>query len=183
MRVVDLSAADVDAVQRLLADDGGYARRVSGRPPSRQDAVDALTSHPPGTTPDAKHVLGILDDAGVLVGLADVIRGWPTADQAHLGLLAIAASRHRQGLGRALHAAVEERAETWPEIVRLRLGVVDTNRAAAEPFWRALGYAPTGESAPFVSGSVRTRARIWVRPVPRRETAGPRAAVGPSLRA
>jgi len=167
VRVVDLTSRDVDAVELLLADDGGYSRRVLGRAPHRHDAVDVLTARPPGTDPAAKTVLGAIDDTGVLVGLIDVIRGWPGQGDAHVGLLQTAASRHRQGLGRALHTALEERVARWPEISRLRLAVVDTNQEAAEPFWRALGYEPTGDVRPFGSGSVRSTARIWSRPVDR----------------
>ncbi|MEG3616815.1 GNAT family N-acetyltransferase [Isoptericola haloaureus] len=181
MRVVDLSSHDVDDVVGLFADDGGYSCRVAGRPATRQDAVDALTARPPGTDPAAKTVLGAYDDAGVLVGLLDVIRGWPEADHAHVGLLQTAAGRHRQGLGRALHAALERRAERWPEVTTLRLAVVDANREVAEPFWRALGYAPTGGATPFAAGSVESPARVWTRPVTRRGTAGPGGVVGPSL--
>ncbi|GAA4735382.1 hypothetical protein GCM10023216_30360 [Isoptericola chiayiensis] len=100
MRVVDPTAQDVDAVELLLADDGGYSRRVLGRAPRRHDAV--------------------------------------------------------------------ERVARWPEISRLRLAVVDTNRDVAAPFWRALGYEPTGDVTPFESGSVRSTARIWARPAARR---------------
>ncbi|WP_277211906.1 GNAT family N-acetyltransferase [Isoptericola croceus] len=167
MRIVDLTVDDVDAVLRLFADDGGYSARVTGHAASRQDAVDALTERPPGTAPEAKRVLGLYDDADELVGLADVIRGWPDVGYAHVGLLQTSASRHRQGLGRALHAAVEELVATWPESATLRLAVVDINRDAAEPFWRALGYRATGESKPFESGNVRTVARIWARPIAR----------------
>ncbi|WP_240930579.1 N-acetyltransferase [Isoptericola sp. BMS4] len=167
MRLVDLTLAELDDVARLLVDDGGYSERVAGHAATRRDAADVLTSRPPRTAPGAKHVLGLRDEAGAAVGVADVIRGWPSAEHAHVGLLQTAASRHRQGLGRALHAAVLERVTTWTEVTTLRLAVVDTNRDAAEPFWRALGYRPTGESKPFESGSVRSAARIWTRPVAR----------------
>jgi GNAT superfamily N-acetyltransferase len=166
VRVVDLAADDVDAVQQLLSDDGGYAGRVSGRPAGVADAVAVLTERPPGTPASAKHVLG-LADGDDLVGIADVIRGWPAVGTAHIGLLQTVASRHRLGLGRAVHDAVVDLVSTWPEIATLRLAVVDTNRDVAEPFWRATGYGPTGETSPFESGSVRSVARIWTRPVAR----------------
>ncbi|WP_407317148.1 GNAT family N-acetyltransferase [Isoptericola halotolerans] len=164
MRVVDLCADDADIVQRLFADDGGYCRRVAGRQPEASDALVVLTERPPGVPATAKHVLGLSDGAD-LVALADVIRGWPTVEHAHVGLLQTAATRHRRGVGRALHRAVEERVATWPEVTTLRLAVVDRNREVAEPFWRAMGYGPTGETRPFASGTVRSVARIWTRPV------------------
>lgn len=41
---------------------------------------------------------------------------------------------------------------------------METNRDHAEPFWRALGYAPTGERRPWRrDDGVATSAAIWAR--------------------
>jgi GNAT superfamily N-acetyltransferase len=158
-----LSSGDLEAVLGLLADDGGYAVRVSGRPAGRSEASGLLESRPPGICVDGKVVLGLIDGDD-LVGAADVIRGWPTSEHAHVGLLLTAARRRRTGLGRRLHDAVEELVGTWDDVTTLRLGVVDSNREQADPFWRALGYRPTGEVKAYESGQVRSQTRIWSRP-------------------
>lgn len=49
------------------------------------------------------------------------------------------------------------------EVEVLRLSIVDTNADVAEPFWMKLGYQPTGESSPYISGLVESTARVWVR--------------------
>ena len=46
---------------------------------------------------------------------------------------------------------------------RLRLGIVATNAEVAEPFWTALGYRPTGETAPYSAGDVVSSTAIWER--------------------
>ncbi|PFG43862.1 ribosomal protein S18 acetylase RimI-like enzyme [Isoptericola jiangsuensis] len=161
-----LTPADLPAVVDLMADDGGYAERVSGHRAGRDEAVGVLTASPPGVDASAKCVLGSFD-GHVLTGVVDVIRDWPDPGVAHIGLLLTADSRQRQGLGRALHDAVVEQVRGWDEATTLRLGIVDANREHAEPFWRALGYRPTGETRAYASGEVRSVTRIWTCPLPR----------------
>jgi GNAT superfamily N-acetyltransferase len=110
-----------------------------------------------------------------LVAFADVLLGYPVPSTASIGLLVVRGGEQGRGLGRAMHEAVVERLraasegsrtrhsdvkrlpERLPErlpvervpVERLRLGVVATNASVAEPFWRALGYEPTGEEQPY----------------------------------
>jgi hypothetical protein len=95
------------------------------------------------------------------------------------------------GLWRAMHEAVVERLraasegsrtrhsdvkrlpERLPErlpvervpVERLRLGVVATNASVAEPFWRALGYEPTGEEQPYRYDHLVSTVALWERPL------------------
>lgn len=64
-----------------------------------------------------------------------------------------------------MHDAVIGLAVRRPGIQSLRLSIIDTNVELAAPFWTKLGYEPTGEAVPYVSGSVESTARTWVRPV------------------
>lgn len=155
-----LGACDRDALVRLVADNGGYSERIHGRSALPTDAEEILTERPPTLRADRKHVLGLFDDEE-LVAVADVLRGYPSADFAYLGLLQVAARCHGQGLGRALHEHVLALVRTWPEVVTIRLAVADPNRAQADPFWRRLGYVPTGEATPWGD----TLARSWQRTV------------------
>jgi GNAT superfamily N-acetyltransferase len=144
-----LDGDDRAALELLIADDAGYSTRVHGRPPRAADAVGILTDRPPTVPSDNKHVLGLFVDTDAdtdLVAVADVLRGYPTASYAYLGLLQVAGRHHGRGLGRALHAHVVTLVSSWPEVETIRMAVVDANRAEAEPFWRRLGYAPTGEN-------------------------------------
>ena len=43
--------------------------------------------------------------------------------------------------------------------------MVETNAASAVGFWGALGYAPTGETAPYENGSVRCQVTLYERSV------------------
>jgi RimJ/RimL family protein N-acetyltransferase len=80
-----------------------------------------------------------------MIGCADVIRGYPLREKVVIGLLLIAQPWQRRGLGRAFAQLVEQAIRAWPEIERLRIGVVAVNEGALA-FWRKLGYRETGET-------------------------------------
>jgi GNAT superfamily N-acetyltransferase len=82
-----------------------------------------------------------------MIGAADVIRGWNAPEKAIIGLLLIAQSRQRRGLGRAFSSLIEDAIRAWPEITTLRVGIVASNPGALA-FWRHLGYRETGEVKP-----------------------------------
>lgn len=158
-----LSESDAPAVQSLLESNPGYTVRVSGRPPAPHDGFDVLVDGPPDLTPGYKHCYGAwLDDT--LVGVADVLQSWPTPQTAHIGLLLVHGEHEGKGIGRALHDHVLSVVPEWG-VDTLRLGIVETNAAGAEPFWSKLGYRPTGRVVPFTEGTVRTTVAVWTRPL------------------
>ncbi|WP_440102915.1 GNAT family N-acetyltransferase [Glutamicibacter mishrai] len=141
-----------------------YSRRVGGTELAPEAASEALSALPPSVLNSQKVDLGLWDGQE-LVAFADVILGWPAESVAHVGLLMTHGARQGGGLGRVMHDAVIDLVGRTPNIQSLRLSIVDTNADLAEPFWAKLGYEPTGESVPYVSGSVESTARIWTRPV------------------
>jgi Acetyltransferases len=159
-----LSEADAPAVQALLESNPGYTVRVSGRPPAPRDGLEVLVDGPPDLAPGHKHCYGAwLDDT--LVGVADVLQSWPNAHTAHVGLLLVHGSHEGSGFGRALHEHVLTQVRDWEGVDTLRLGIVETNAAGAEPFWCKLGYRPTGRVVPFVEGRIQTTVAVWTRPL------------------
>ncbi len=161
-RLVDPSQSM--AVQRIMESNAEYSRRVEGAVPTPAAANEVLSALPPGVPISQKVDLGLWDGQE-LVAFADVILGWPTVSVAHIGLLMTDGARQGEGLGRKMHDAVVDLAGRRPGIQSLRLSIVDTNADLAAPFWTKLGYEPTGEAVPYVSGTVESTARIWVRPV------------------
>lgn len=99
-------------------------------------------------------------DGPKLVVFADVIIGWPDPSTARIGFLMTAAARYGEGLGRTMRHAVAGLVSENPPRHTLRISAVDL----AERFWVTLGYEPTGEAAPYASGTVESTARIWTRP-------------------
>ncbi|KAD3632926.1 GNAT family N-acetyltransferase [Arthrobacter yangruifuii] len=80
-----------------------------------------------------------------LVAFADILFGYPDPAAAYIGLFIVHGDHPGKGLGRELHDAVLARVHRQSSAERLRFGIIEKNAAASEPFWRALGYLPTGE--------------------------------------
>lgn len=152
------------AVQRIMESNAEYSRRVEGTVPASTAADEVLSALPPDVDASQKVDLGLWDGPE-LVAFADVIIGWPAVSVAHIGLLITDGARHGEGLGRTMHDAVIDHVGSIGSIQTLRLPIVDTNADLATPFWVRLGYEPTGDAVPYVSGNVESTARIWTRPV------------------
>ena len=155
---------DVEALQALLESAPDYSRRITGSAPRPSDGYEVLEALPPDLDPRCKLDLGLWsEDSGQLLGFADVVHGWPRSRVAHIGLLVVHGAHRGRGIGRQLHDGVVERAVHWGDVDILRLGIVATNAAIAEPFWQALGYQPTGETTPYSYGDVNSTTAIWER--------------------
>ncbi len=158
-----LDTDDVDALQVLLETVPDYAERITGYPPGPSDGLSALVSVPDDFDPVGKHGIGLWDGDS-LVAFADVLLGYPAPITAYIGLLVVRGDRQGSGLGRVLHEAVVSLAAD-ARADRIRLGIVATNVVGAEPFWRALGYAPTGERKPYRYDGLESTVALWERAV------------------
>jgi GNAT superfamily N-acetyltransferase len=163
LRLRRLTTGDLAELQALLEADPDYVRRVTGADPGPGEAADLLTGRPPGLPAERKVLLGAYDDHG-LAAIVDVLRGWPDAATAPIGLLQVYADRKRQGVGRRTHDLLLELVEGWPEITVLRAAIVAINAAGAAPFWADLGYRPAEPPKPYQAGPVATTVTAWTRP-------------------
>ena len=118
------------------------------------EAARTFSELPPGMDRSAKTVLGVYAE-GVLVGVIDLVDGFPTGNTAMLGLLLIAGTHRRRGLGARSVGAVRELVATWGTCDRIRLAVVRDN-VAGLAFWSAMGFSATGETQPWRQGSVES---------------------------
>jgi len=141
------------ALQCVLESAPGYFETVCAAPPGTAEAQSTFTALPEGKTYDDKFVWGLYSGEA-MIGCADVIRGYPSRERAVIGLLLLSEGWQHRGLGRAFATLLERRIASWPEIERLRIGVVASNDGALV-FWRKLGYRETGEIRPRQPGFVR----------------------------
>ena len=88
LRLLSGGPEEMAALQQVLEGAPTYAERVTGHPPGPADAQSLMTILPPDIDYADKFVWGVMLD-GEMVGCADVIRGWPSVDTAHIGLLVL----------------------------------------------------------------------------------------------
>lgn len=143
-----LTGPDAPLVQELLEAAPDYTRRTQARDVAPTDGTGVLTAVPPGLDPRAKTVLGLCDDAGSLLALADVLHGWPEPDTARIGLLLVRQDAQGAGLGRLLHETLLAQVRLHAGLRLVRAGIVSTNAEVAVPFWQRMGYRPTAEVHP-----------------------------------
>jgi uncharacterized protein len=147
LRLLTGEPEEMAALQRVIEGAPVYTQRITGYPPGPADAQSLMTGCPPDVEHADKFVWGITREGG-MIGCADVIRGWPSADTAHIGLLLLTESYHGRGLGRRAYEAIEAQTRRWPPVRTLRLAVVATN-AQVLPFWHRMGFTETGEVRPY----------------------------------
>ena len=153
LRLLTGAPAEMAALQCVLEAAPAYFHSVNGAPPGGAEAQSTFTALPEGKSYRDKFVWGFYSGEAMM-GCVDVIRGYPSRERAVIGLLLLAEDWQRRGLGRGFAALLEQRLASWPEIERLRIGVVASNEGALV-FWRRLGFSETGEVKPPHSGFVR----------------------------
>ena len=131
-----------EPLHELYARSPEFFRRTGTEPAAEEDWLEL----PAGKTRADVLALGGWRE-GRLDCFCEVLRGYPEAHFAYLGLLLVAEDCQGQGLGRRLWEEVAARLD-WPEVTRWRLAVVDSN-AQAVGFWRRLGFLETGERKPY----------------------------------
>ena len=100
-----------------------------------------MTAFPPSKGPADKHFFGLFDGAS-LIAVIDLIDRYPDDRTAFLGLLMVANSRQRSGLGTFVVNALSDALRT-DGYTRIRLGYLERN-LSAEKFWHSQGFQPTG---------------------------------------
>lgn len=161
VRLLQGEPGEMAELQGVLEAAPTYARLVTGAPPGHADAQSTYSALPPGRSYEDKFVFGVYRD-GRMVGCADLIRGYPDARTATLGLLLIAEPFQGQGIGRRAYRAIEAHARAWGTCTRMRIGVVRTNDRAM-PFWSKLGFTPSGEVKPYRHANVASQTTVLVK--------------------
>lgn len=147
-----LTRADLDDVFAVLKDAPQFHLLTTGAPATSKEALAVFDDLPPGKRPDSKRVYGVIED-GALVGVVEVIVGWPTPTTAMIGLLVIAEQAQGRGIGRAAVIDVEAVVDEEEGCDVARVAVVDKN-VGALAFWKKLGFTENGVTRPYAEGTV-----------------------------
>ena len=133
-----LNRGELDAIQTLLEGCDDFSILVTGKPSEPNAARDLLLDCPPGIDLKNKYLIGFIDSKKNLIGLLDVINGYPKTGVWFIGLLIFLPEQRNKGLGeRAIKGL-----ENWIRSMgakEIRLGVVKNNKAAIR-FWEKVGF-------------------------------------------
>jgi RimJ/RimL family protein N-acetyltransferase len=152
---------DEVSLQRLLEAAPRYAKIAEGAAVSASAAVEVFEALPSGKGYEDKFVFGFY--AGqALVACADLIRSYPNADTAFIGLLLVSEAHEGKGYGSKAFAGLCSVVQEWGTCSRFRLAVIDTNQKA-HGFWAKHGFSPTGESKPRNVGGVQCEVLMYER--------------------
>ena len=154
LQLLQGAAGELADLQRVMEGAPRYSHIATGAPPGPDRAHTLYTMLPEGKDRSDKFVFGIYHE-GSMVGCVDVIRGYPDAATAFIGLLLISETAQGRGVGRASYRATEEIVRGWDGCRQVRLGVLRNNHDALA-FWRKLGFAQSGEVRPYQHGPVTT---------------------------
>ncbi len=144
----------------------GYWTLIEGGLVSTEAGTGTFAALPPLREFSDKRIFAIRESEETApIGCIDVVRGFPNASTAVLGLLLISESHQRRGLGTfAFEALRVWIAREWPEMKRIRIGVVATN-VDAFSFWAKLGFQATGERRKYNAGTVASETIVLDREI------------------
>lgn len=137
--VQQLGQVHLPAICDLFDACAPFFRLIHGDTP-HQEAANLLTDLPPGKGLDDKLVLGVFSaqPPGALLGVIELVRGYPGPQDWCLGLLLIHPRHRGQGLG----AAICRSLQAWVRAAggrTLRI-VVQAQNPDALRFWQRQGY-------------------------------------------
>ncbi len=139
VRLDETRRAELQAFYESCRD---YVELVTGSPPGPNEARDLLSALPPKKSREDKFVIGLFDAPGHLVGVLDVIRGYPAEREWYLGLLLFGPTSRGRGLGERVYRRLEEwvRAEGG-KVIHL---IVQEQNPGAIRFWKRMGFEVRG---------------------------------------
>lgn len=179
LTVTRLRSTDAGTVSELCHGCRDFFELVTGEPVATTTALDVQEQGPPGVDSARKHVLGFWRE-GRLVGMMDLIEGFPADDEWYVGLLVLLPSERNRGGGRAIWTAVEIRVrEAGCSVVRL---VVQEQNPRAAHFWTSLGFVKGAQVVQSLGSRTNHCWRFEKRPSPGTAEQAVAGGRGPRLR-
>src|SRR5438094_2738614 len=104
----ELDAGGIPELQRFFELNPQYFFAVNGQPPACDEAhEEVLGALPQGWPFTRKWIIGFMDSAGSLVGMANVVSDLLAPGVWHIGLFMIASTLQGSGAAQALYEALE----------------------------------------------------------------------------
>lgn len=145
------ATTDRAAVFALLTAAQDYYHLWLGRAPAAAEVDEVFTDAPPGCDPAQSRRLGLWIGPD-LCGVAELSFGFPTAQDAYLGLMILHPKARGMGHGAAFLAHAEALARARG-CTHLSLAVLQAN-PRGRAFWSRMGFADTGLSRSHTEGTI-----------------------------
>ena len=139
---------DRAAVEAFFSACAAYIRLERDAGPGPEVTEEFFTDTPPGCDAAQNLRLGLF--AGSLIGVADMAFGYPTADDAYIGLMMISPAARGLGAGQTLLRHLESAARARAAHT-LYLGVLDAN-PRGRAFWEREGFTLALPNRPVTLG-------------------------------
>jgi uncharacterized protein len=147
LRLLEGERSDMNLLQDLLETAADYYNAITGYPPGQAENQTLYSSLPEGKAYEDKFLYGLFDGE-TLVACADVIRDYPRAGVAEIGILIVRKCLRRRGYGARAMAGIEEKARHWPTVARLRCEI-PAILTEAIAFLQFMDFDATGEKRPY----------------------------------
>jgi len=135
-----LNEEDIHIVYELYLKNPQYFKLMN-TPLTLESVRDDMTGLPPGKTSDDKYYIGFYNN-DVLLGVMDLIIGYPNDETAYIGLFMIDKDNQSKGLGtNIIHETLTYLNQSG--FRRAELGVIKHNEQAKH-FWHKNQFIPTG---------------------------------------
>lgn len=154
LQIRNLEEQDLPAVLQLMKSNAPYYEIQNQGQPTLGSIRENMATLPPRCTREQKHDLGLWRDDR-LVGVLDLIEGYPRARTLWVGFFMMDARLHRQGIGRMVAEALPGAAAD-AGMDSLRLGCLKGNESGHQ-FWKAMGFQDLREGETSGGGSA-----VWI---------------------
>jgi len=137
LRRIEPGTSDLDALQALHLRCADFVEATTGHPPRADEAARLLAVVPDGKVPGDKQVLGLHRD-GEMVGVVDLLRGYPGPTDWYIGLFLLSPEVRGVGLGTSVVDEIVERVIAEGGRTLHLIVLEDNPRAFA--FWQRRGF-------------------------------------------
>ena len=144
---------DLPAVLALMEGNAAYYEIQNQGQPTIHSIREDMAILPPRCIQEQKHDLGLWQE-GKLVGILDLVEGYPRERTLWVGFFMVDANLHRQGVGRAVAQALPGAAAD-AGMDSIRLGCLKGNTKGHD-FWLAMGFQDLRD------GEVRGGSAVWI---------------------
>jgi ribosomal protein S18 acetylase RimI-like enzyme len=158
-QVYQFGMGDSPEIFAFLKQCNDFSILVEGMTYEMSDVIGLLMESPPGFDLKDKHVLAVVNSSKQIEGIIDLVVGYPEKDIWFIGLILVAPTFRRNGIGTKIIHEIEKLVNKAGG-KEIRLGVVEENSNAFN-FWKKNEYRLLNIRPPVKFGLKEHRVMIF----------------------